>query len=78
MKDFTFETLTGENIELTMKNIQSTIFNYYINGELQATGTRREIAEQLDTKMQYINSLVYRTKKYNKRIKHVLKVVEVK
>lgn len=79
MKGFEYETLDGQVIELSMKNIHTTIFNYYIDGELIVSGTRREIANQLNMKIDNFTMLISKTKrKSNKRIKHILKIVEVR
>ncbi|MES5880236.1 hypothetical protein QCI43_14975 [Bacillus cereus group sp. MG21] len=55
-----------------MKNINKTIFNYYVNDELKATGTRKEIAEKMNTKINLVTKNVYKTRNNpNKAIKYI-------
>ncbi|MES5846160.1 MULTISPECIES: hypothetical protein [unclassified Bacillus cereus group] len=72
MKPFEYEHKNGGSVILTMKNINKTIFNYYVNDELKATGTRKEIAEKMNTKINLVTKNVYKTRNNpNKAIKYI-------
>jgi hypothetical protein len=76
LKPFEYKTIYGDIIELERNEIPYLNFEYRINDELVAKGTKRNIAKKLGLTNIDLNNRLYNTRKGRSKVKHELILIE--